>query len=112
MTIKSSVSIHELYDIKKKKERKQIHCYEHIIELCFKKIKRIAEHGGLNIYFAVPQILMGYPLYDFERCINHVVKVIKNQGFLVKRMDAPHADTLYISWDIRDINPKKSIKAF
>lgn len=110
MTIKTAISIHELYDIKKKKENKQIYCYEHIIELCFNKIKRIAEHGGLHIYFAVPRMLFGFPLYDFEKCCAHIIKVIKSKGFLVRRLDYPQGDILYITWDINEIKPKKTIK--
>lgn len=112
MTIQTSLSIHELYDIKKSKERKQLLCFEHILEICFKKIKRIAEHGGLNIYFAVPHMLIGYPLYNFSNCCDHVIKVLKKKGFLVRRMNTPYDDTLYISWDIKDINPSKCIKAY
>lgn len=112
MTIQTSLSIHELYNIKKSKDKKQLLCFEHILEICFKKIKRIAELGGLNIYFAIPHMLIGYPLYDFEKCSEYVIKILKKKGFLVRRMSVPYNDTVYISWDIKDINPSKCIKAY
>ena len=48
------ITIHELYKIHKEKDKKQIEVFRNITSLINKKIKRIAEAGGFNIFYDIP----------------------------------------------------------
>lgn len=104
------ISLHELYDIRKEKERKQKKTYEFIMDQCSKKIKRIAEHGGYNIYFFIPSMVLGLPLLNVEGCSKFITDYLRKAGFLVQQLPEPNKNVLYISWHPNDVNPKKLIK--
>lgn len=111
-TNKMSITLNELYDIKRTKEKKQLESFNSILELSHRKIRRIAEHGGYNTFFAIPGMLIGLPLYNVDNCIKHIISALKRTGFLVQRLPEPNTNMIYISWDPEDVNidTKKSKK--
>ena len=104
----SSISLNELYDIKKKIDKNQVKTYNQVVELCNKKIKRIAEHAGYTTFFSIPYVIIGLPLYNIEACIKNLINVYKKSGFLVNRLPEPNKNIVYISWDPNDINLNKN----
>tara|TARA_E500000331_G_scaffold332530_2_gene355799 strand:- start:1445 stop:1765 length:321 start_codon:yes stop_codon:yes gene_type:complete len=105
------ISIHELYDIDKQREKKQKDVYEQVLSSCFKKIKRIAEHGGHTTYYEVPYLIFGLPLFDNEKCCKHILKVLKKGGYVARIVDdKPNA--IYISWLPADVKKQYSIKNY
>lgn len=100
------ISINELYNIKKQKEKKHLETFNKISQLINTKIRRIAEAGGFNIYYDVPPIIIGHPLYDIEECIKHLMTIYRKSGFLVQRLPNPNNRVLYISWKVEDVSKK------
>ncbi len=100
------ISITELYSIKNKKDLSKHASYDIIIGLCHKKIKKIAEAGGMNIFYEVPYIIIGLPLYNIGACIEYVVNSLRKNGLLVQILPYPNNNILYISWSPNDINLK------
>lgn len=100
------ISLAELYSIKNKRELSKHASYDKIIELCHKKIKNIAQAGGMNIFYEVPYIIMGLPLYNINICVEYVVNSLRKNGLLVQIMPYPNNNMLYISWSPNDINYK------
>ena len=100
------LSINELYDIKKNIDKTQVKTYNKVVELCNKKIKRIAEHGGFSTFYSVPYFIIGYPLFDVEKCIKHLTNLYRKTGYLVNRLPEPNRNRLYISWDADEISVK------
>lgn len=105
------LSLHELYDINKQREKKQRDVYEHVLASCFKKIKRIAEHGGYSTYYEVPYLIFGLPLFDNEKCCNHIKKVLKRGGF-VARTTEDKQNVIYISWLPSEVGKQHAIKNY
>ena len=105
-----SVTISELYNLKKEKENNQKETYNKIAELCVKKIKRVARSGGYNTFYAIPGILIGLPLYDTNECIKYIMKMLKKGGFFVQRLPENNDNIIYISWDPNDVSSIKSSK--
>lgn len=103
-----SVTISELYNLKKEKENNQKETYNKIAELCVKKIKRIARCGGYTTFYAIPGILIGLPLYNVNECIKHIMKMLKKGGFLVQKLE--NNNIIYISWDPNDVSSIKNKK--
>jgi len=104
------ISLSELYQLKNKKDKIKTNTYNVILEKCHSKIKRIAEHGGMNIFFQVPFVMIGYPLYDINDCIDYIVKALRKNGLLVQIMSKPNNNTIYISWKPTDVNTKKQLQ--
>lgn len=100
------ISLTELYSIKNKRELSKHSTYDKIIELCHEKIKKIALTGGMNIFYEVPYIIIGLPLYDINMCVEYVVNSLRKNGLLVQILPYPNNNTLYISWSPNDVNIK------
>ena len=60
----------------------------------------------MNIFFEVPYIVIGLPLYDINICINYIVECLRKNGLLVQILPIPNDNIIYISWNPFDINIK------
>jgi len=106
----NKIDLHELYSIKEKRDIKNIAVFNHILDICYKKIRQIAEHGGMSLYYKVPNIIIGYPLYNYDNCIEYISKQLRQSGLYVGNLPAPNNNYIYISWKIEDISLKTKNK--
>ena len=97
----SKLSLYDLYEIKKKKDTKINQAYNVILNTCHNKIKGIAEIGGQSLYYKIPPIIIGYPLYDHLSCVNYIVKSLQKSGLFVSVLS--NNIMIYISWKIEDV---------
>lgn len=102
------INMNELYQLKKKKEQIKNVSFDRIIEMCHKRIKNIAAHGGMNTFYEIPGMLLGYPLYNIYDCLDYVVDKLRKNGFLVQVLPPPHVCVVYVSWDPEELKPKKN----
>ncbi len=103
------ISLAELYDMKKGKDKIKINTFNDILGKCHKKIKIIASQGGMTIFFEIPYIVLGYPLYDIYECVDYIVNALRNNGLLVQILPHPNNNTIYISWKPMDVEVKKQL---
>jgi hypothetical protein len=101
------ISLFELYNIKKKKDSIKNVSFDKILEKCHTKIKNVAQTGGMNIFFEIPYIVIGLPLYNINDCIEYITKSLRKNGFLTQNLPPPNTNYLYISWKIEDVNVNK-----
>lgn len=106
MNKSNKISLHDLYEIKKKKEINNTNVFKFILENCYKKIKHIAEHNGMSLYHKIPKIVIGFPLYNYNNCMEFIIKQLQTSGLYVMRLTAPNDEYIYISWKMEDISPK------
>lgn len=104
------ISISELYQLKNKKDKIKTNTFNVLLEKCHAKIKNIAKHGGMNVFFEVPYILVGYPLYDINDSIEYLVNALRKNGLMVQILPKPNQNTLYISWKPTDVTVPKQLK--
>ena len=97
------INLQELYGMQKKKKQNRLLCFDHIIELCHRRIRTVASYSGQNTFYEIPGIVVGYPLYNLNECIAYVVASLRNNGFLVQVLPPPHIGVIYISWDPREL---------
>ena len=102
-----NISLTELYDMRKKKDINRTKSFDHIIELCHRKIRNIATYGGMNCFYEIPGIIIGFPLYNLADCTQYIIDKIRGTGFLVQLLPPPHISVIYISWDPQEIKPKR-----
>ena len=100
------ISLYELYSLKKKKEENKSVSFDKILEICHAKIKKVAEAGGMNVFFEVPNLVIGLPLYNINKCIEYIVDCLRKNGLLVQIIPYPNNNIIYISWNPFDISPK------
>jgi hypothetical protein len=104
------LSLYDLYEIKKKKDNKLNEAFNIILNGCHKKIKKIAEIGGQSLYYAIPPIIIGYPLYNYSSCMNYIISELQNSGLYVTILPAPNNNNIYISWKLEDVSNEKTKK--
>jgi hypothetical protein len=100
----NKITLHDLYEIKKKKEINNTNVFRYILDNCYKKIKHVAEHGGMCVYHKVPKIVIGFPLYNFDSCMLFLIKQLQVSGLYVSRLPSTNDEYLYISWKLDDIS--------
>jgi len=94
----SKINIDDLYEKRQRRELKQLSIFNKILRRIHKRINHTAKSKKVeenNIWFAVPEYLVGEPIYDKGDCIGYVVSQLEKNGFYVKYV---HPNTLFISW--------------
>jgi hypothetical protein len=103
------ISISELYSMKNDKDKKKYDTFNIILQNCHAKIKKIASQGGLNLFFEIPYVMWGHPLYDINVCVEYIVDALRKNGLLVQILPYPNQNTIYISWSPTDVKPRKQL---
>ena len=93
------ISLNELYQMQKKKKNTKKIVFDRILELSHKRIRNIGAIGGMNAFYEIPGLVVGYPLFNIYDCTNYIVEQLKKTGFIVQILPPPHICVLYISWD-------------
>ena len=109
------IDIDELYETKQKLDINRVNLYNKLILRIHTKIKLTSKQRNNNnlCYFVMPEILVGYPNYDFNECLLYIISSLENDGFLLKYI---HPNLLLISWNhwipqyVRDEIRKKQEK--
>ena len=99
------ISLSELYSIKRKKEINMKLNFDKVLERCHNKIRKVATQGGMNTFYEVPGMVVGLPLYNIEACTQHIIKKLRDSGFLVQLLPPPSMWVIYVSWDPEEIKP-------
>jgi Family of unknown function (DUF5759) len=101
------ISLNELYNIQRDKQKNKTLCFDKILELCHRRIRNVASYNGLNTFYEIPGLLVGYPLFDVRDCLEYLVKSLRRSGFLVQILPPPHMAVVYISWDPAELEERR-----
>ena len=97
MNEKPRINIDDLYETKQKKDLMRVSIYNNLLEKIHNKIK-IASRQKYNnelCSFVMPEVLIGYPNYNFQECLIYIIDCLKDDGFLTNYI---HPNLLFISW--------------
>jgi len=97
------LNIDDLYETKQKSDLHKVNIFNKLLEKIHYKIK-VASRQRINnefCYYVMPEVLIGYPNYNFEECLFYIISCLQNDGFLTKYI---HPNLILISW--RHIVPK------
>jgi len=109
------INIDDLYESKKKNNLTRLDIYNKLLIKIHTKIKtasRLRNNENFCSYI-MPEVLIGYPNYNFEECLVFIVDKLQNDGFLTRYI---HPNLLLISWNhwvpmyVRDEIKKKTGK--
>tara|TARA_B100001287_G_C22634380_1_gene506795 strand:- start:290 stop:817 length:528 start_codon:yes stop_codon:yes gene_type:complete len=109
------LDIDELYETKQKIDINRVNLYNKLILRIHTKIKISSKQRTNNnfCYYVMPEVLVGFPNYDFNECLLYIISSLENDGFLLKYI---HPNLLLISWNhwipqyVRDEIRKKTGK--
>lgn len=65
---------------------------------CYNKIKSRNKHGIKEIYYQVPTVVPGYPLFDVSKVLRYIIKKLQLGKFKVYI----HDTKLLIKWDCEE----------
>lgn len=90
------VTIYDIYRNIKERQDKKTAAFEVLLDRIHKKIQIAADNNFYKFVYDVPLFVLGYPLYDMNKCIAYLTVELRNAGFIVK-IELPKK--LYISMD-------------
>jgi len=92
------LNIEELYETKKKIDLNRLEIYNKLLSKIHSKIKIVSrQREQINFCsYLMPEILIGYPNYNFSECLNYVIDKLESDNFLCKYI---HPNLLMISWN-------------
>lgn len=91
------LNIDELYERKKEIDVQRVSIYNKLLSKIHNKIKISSRQHIDNefCYYIMPEILIGYPNYNFQECLIYVTSCLQDDGFLTKYV---HPNLILISW--------------
>lgn len=105
-----SITLNELYQERRTKERSKKISFDRVLELVHRRIRNVNSYGGLNTFYEIPGMLVGYPLFNVYDCMSHIIEELRVSGFLVQILPPPNVCVLYISWDPKEVKPTNGSK--
>lgn len=99
------LTLNELYAMRTKKHKARTISFDRVLELCHRRIRTVASYGGMNTFYEVPGMLVGYPLFNIFECLDYVVDHLRRAGFLIQILPPPQVCVIYISWDPKELQP-------
>lgn len=105
------LKLSELYQLQDHKKSNKIVAFDRILEICHNKIRNTARIGGLSIFYEIPGMMLGYPLYDIGECADYIIGSLRKSGLSVQVLPAPHVGIIYISWNPLEVNRSRPAAA-
>ncbi len=66
-------SVEEIHRKQRIKEKERIKIYESILSRCYRKIKESAIHNEFFLFFQLPELLPGLPIYNMTECVIYII---------------------------------------
>lgn len=91
------LNIDELYEKKREVDVNRVNIYNKLLLKIHAKIKTSSRQQVQNefCYYVMPEMLIGFPNYNFEECLMYVLSSLQDDGFLTKYV---HPNLILISW--------------
>jgi len=107
------LNIDELYETKRKSDLHRVGVYSKLLNKVHAKIKlasRQRDHAQFCT-FVMPEVLLGYPNYNFTECLQFILDRLEHDGFTTRYI---HPNLIFIGWShwipsyVRDELQKKT----
>ena len=91
------LNIDELFETKKKSDLKRLSIYSKLLARIHHKIKMTSKQRDNSQFcsFIMPEVLLGYPNYDFSECLTFIIDRLNNDGFVTRYI---HPNLIFICW--------------
>lgn len=103
----ASLSVKDIIKVMNKKTERRKECFDKILDMCQKKIKKSVQLNMVQCFFEVPEFVLGFPLYNINECIVHVLTKLQDNGFVVRYL---FPRIIFISWESEAVKENKFAK--
>ncbi len=91
----SQLDINSLFESSNKKTLKRLETYDKILKKCHTRIKYYSKFEKTTCFFAIPEFIIGVPLYDVNELRTYMMNSLEKNGFKLMYL---HPNWLMIDW--------------
>ena len=99
----SQLNINDLFETTNHKTLRRLETYDGILKQCHCRIKYYSKFEKTTCFFAIPEFIIGIPLFDVTELRTYMVNSLKKNGFKIMYL---HPNWLMVDWTEK----KKSLK--
>ena len=91
------ININDLYKRKEQRNQTREGIYKKVLEKCHNKIYHSSDKyiSQEYTYFEIPNVLLGYPLFNKDECSKYIIQKLLKNGFTVKYLGS---GLIFICW--------------
>jgi hypothetical protein len=91
------LNIDELYETKRKSDLNRVAIYNKLLNKVHAKIKLASRQRDHTQFcsFVMPEVLLGYPNYNFAECLQFILDRLDHDGFSTRYV---HPNLIFIGW--------------
>lgn len=91
------LNIDDLYETKRKSDLHRVAVYSKLLNKVHTKIKTASRQRDHTQFctFVMPEILLGYPNYNFAECLQFILDRLEHDGFSTRYI---HPNLIFIAW--------------
>jgi hypothetical protein len=92
------ITVSEIYQIQKEAKQDKSKYYNVILEKCYNKIRHAIKYKKWHMYYDVPKMVVGLPLFNQNHATAYIMVHLKKAGYVI--MIVPKMpNRIYISWE-------------
>jgi len=99
----SQLNINDLFETTNHKTLRRLETYDGILKQCHCRIKYYSKFEKTTCFFAIPEFIIGIPLFDVTELRTYMVNSLRKNGFKIMYL---HPNWLMVDWTEK----KKSLK--
>ena len=103
----SQIDINSLFETTNHKTLKRLETYDKILQQCHCRIKYYSKFEKTTCFFAIPEFIIGVPLYNIDDLKNYIINSLKKNGFKIMYMEP---NWLFISWEVNKSSSSQHLK--
>jgi hypothetical protein len=97
------ISIHTLKKIHENKVQNQVKVYDEILKRMNQYILGRAEKGFQDAIYKIPPFIVGFPVFDFKKCLRFLLMKLYENGYKYQFMPP---NGIFVSWKVNVIQEK------
>ena len=102
-----TISAREIKSVHERKYKTKIDTFEKILQRIYNRIRKAVSKNLSQIYYQVPNFILGIPTYNINECITYILYKLDQQGYKVIFQKPNH---LQIHWILE--TPDKIIRRY
>jgi len=91
----TQLDINSLFETTNQKSLKRLETYDNILKQCHRRIKYYSKFEKTTCFFAIPEFLIGVPLFDVTELRTYMMNSLERNGFELMYL---HPNWLMIDW--------------
>ena len=91
----SQLNINDLFETTNHKTLRRLETYDGILKQCHCRIKYYSKFEKTTCFFAIPEFIIGVPLFDVTELRTYMINSLKKNGFKIMYL---HPNWLMIDW--------------